>query len=174
MSSYYNNEDTQFVEKTVKIGRVTKVVKGGRTFSFNSLVVVGDRNGGVGYGFGKAKEVPAAIQKALNQAKKNMVQVPLKRSGEHGENVTIPHEIYVKYKSSKILLKPAAPGTGVIASGPVRAVMEACGINNILTKSIGSNNPINLVKATIKALTMLMNDEEVSKRRGIPKEELFK
>lgn len=174
MGSFYKNDDSEFVEKTVKIGRVTKVVKGGRTFSFNSLVVVGDRNGRVGYGFGKAKEVPAAIQKALNQAKKNLIEVPLKKSGENNENVTIPHEIMVKYKSSKILLKPAAPGTGVIASGPVRTVMEACGINNILTKSLGSNNPINLVKATIKALTMLMSDEEVSKRRGISKKELFK
>lgn len=174
MGNFYKNEDSEFIEKTVKIGRVTKVVKGGRTFSFNSLVVVGDKNGRVGYGFGKAKEVPAAIQKALNQAKKNLVEVPLKKTGENKENVTIPHEIVVKYKSSKVMLKPAAPGTGVIASGPVRTVMEACGINNILTKSIGSNNPINLVKATIKALTMLMNDEEVSKRRGIPKKELFK
>ena len=174
MGSFYNAEDSQFVEKTVKIGRVTKVAKGGRRFSFNALVVVGDKNGRVGYGFGKAKEVPYAIQKALHQAKKNMVEIPLKKMGEHGENVTIPHDIYFKFKGSRIVLKPAAPGTGIIASGPVRAVMEACGINNILTKSIGSNNAINLVKVAINALSSLMNTQQVAMRRGIPERELFK
>jgi len=174
MANFYKPYETQLIEKTVRVGRVTKVVKGGRRFSFNALVVVGDSNGKVGFGFGKAKEVPDAIQKALNQAKKNMIVVSLKRTGEHGQNVTIPHEIEVKYKASKVLLKPAAPGTGVIASGPVRAVMEACGINNILAKSIGSNNPVNVVKATIKALSMLMNEKNTSRRRGIQIKELYK
>ena len=174
MANYYKQQETQLVEKTVKIGRVTKVVKGGRRFSFNALVVVGDNNGRIGFGFGKAKEVPDAIQKALNKAKKTMVEVTLKRTGEFGENVTIPHDMVIKYKSTKLILKPAAPGTGVIASGPVRAVMEACGINNVLTKSLGSNNPINIVKAAIKGLSNLMDEKEASRRRGVPIKELFK
>ncbi len=174
MGNFYKGKESQFVEKTVNIGRVTKVVKGGRTFSFNALVVVGDGNGKVGFGFGKAKEVPGAIKKALNQAKKNMMEVPLKKSGENNENITIPHDLKYRYKGSRIILKPAAPGTGVIASGPIRAVMEACGINNILTKSLGSNNSSNLVKATINALGELMSVEEVANRRGIPVKELFK
>ncbi len=172
MSINFNERD--IVEKTVKLGRTAKVVKGGRRFSFNALVVVGDRNGNVGYGFGKAKEVPMAITKATRHAKRNLCEIKLKRTGEKGENVTIPFPVTCKYKSSIVLLKPAAPGTGIIACSPVRAVLEAVGINNILTKSIGSNNPTNLVKATIMALQKMKSKEDFAKIRGVDPKELFK
>ncbi len=141
-----NKED--FEESIVNIGRVTKVVKGGRRFRFTALVVVGNRNGLVGYGFGKAKEVPDAIKKAIDDAFKNIVEVKIKGS-------TIAHDIEVKYNASRILLKPASEGTGVIAGGAARPVLELAGIKDILTKSLGSNNPGNLVRATIKALSMI-------------------
>ncbi|MEJ5272786.1 MAG: 30S ribosomal protein S5 [Spirochaetota bacterium] len=172
MSSNYT--DREIIEKTVRLGRTAKVVKGGRRFSFNALVVVGDKNGNVGYGFGKAKEVPMAITKATRHAKRNLVEVKIKRTGEKGENVTIPFPITYKYKSSIVLLKPAAPGTGIIACGPIRAVLEAAGINNVLTKSIGSNSPINLVKATILALQKMKSKEEVAAIRGVEPKNLFK
>lgn len=142
----YNREE--FEEVIVDIGRVTKVVKGGRRFRFTALVVIGNKKGLVGYGFGKAKEVPDAIKKAVDDAFKNVIYV--KRKG-----TTITHDIEVKYKASKILLKPASEGTGVIAGGNARPVIELAGIQDILTKSLGSNNSANVVKATIKALSML-------------------
>ena len=142
----YNREE--FQEVIVDIGRVTKVVKGGRRFRFTALVVVGNKNGLVGFGYGKAKEVPDAMRKAVDDAFKNIVEVKLKGS-------TIPHDLDVKYNSSKILLKPASEGTGVIAGGSARPVGELVGIRDILTKSLGSNNSANVVRATIKALSML-------------------
>ena len=142
----YNREE--FQEVIVDIGRVTKVVKGGRRFRFTALVVVGNKNGLVGFGYGKAKEVPDAMRKAVDDAFKNIVEVKLKGS-------TIPHDVEVKYNSSKILLKPASEGTGVIAGGAARPVVELVGIRDILTKSLGSNNSANVVRATIKALSML-------------------
>lgn len=142
----YNREE--FEEVIVDIGRVTKVVKGGRRFRFTALVVVGDKKGHVGFGFGKAKEVPDAMRKATDDAFKNIVEVKLKGN-------TIPHDIEVKYNASRILLKPASEGTGVIAGGGARPVVELAGIKNILTKSLGSNNSANVVRATIKALSML-------------------
>ncbi|MBN2963258.1 30S ribosomal protein S5 [Sulfurospirillum sp. T05] len=142
----YNREE--FEEVIVNIGRVTKVVKGGRRFRFTALVVVGNRNGLVGFGFGKAKEVPDAIKKAVDDAFKNIINVKIKGS-------TIAHDIEVKYNASKILLKPASEGTGVIAGGSTRPVIELAGIKDILTKSLGSNNSANVVRATIKALSML-------------------
>ncbi|MBO7369666.1 MAG: 30S ribosomal protein S5 [Campylobacter sp.] len=144
----YNREE--FEEVIVNIGRVTKVVKGGRRFRFTALVVVGNRNGLVGYGFGKSKEVPDAIKKAVDDAFKNIIDVKLKGS-------TISHDIEVKYNASRILLKPASEGTGVIAGGSVRPVLELAGIKDILTKSLGSNNSSNVVRATMKALSMLKN-----------------
>ena len=142
----YNREE--FEEVIVDIGRVTKVVKGGRRFRFTALVVVGDKKGRVGFGFGKAKEVPDAMRKATDDAFKNIVEVKLKGS-------TIPHDVEVKYNASRILLKPASEGTGVIAGGSARPVVELVGIRDILTKSLGSNNSANVVRATIKALSML-------------------
>ncbi len=142
----YNREE--FEEVIVNIGRVTKVVKGGRRFRFTALVVVGNKNGLVGFGFGKAKEVPDAIKKAVDDAFKSIVQVNTKGS-------TIAHDIEVKYNASRILLRPASEGTGVIAGGATRPVLELAGIKDILTKSLGSNNPANVVRATMKALSML-------------------
>ena len=142
----YNREE--FEEVIVDIGRVTKVVKGGRRFRFTALVVVGDKKGHVGFGFGKAKEVPDAMKKAVDDAFKNIVEVKLKGS-------TITHALEVKFNASRILLKPASEGTGVIAGGGARPVVELAGIKNILTKSLGSNNSANVVRATIKALSML-------------------
>lgn len=142
----YNREE--FEEVIVDIGRVTKVVKGGRRFRFTALVVVGNRNGLVGFGYGKAKEVPDAMRKAVDDAFKNIIHVKLKGS-------TIPHDIEVKYNASRILLRPASEGTGVIAGGGARPIIELAGIKDILTKSLGSNNSANVVRATIKALSML-------------------
>lgn len=152
-------------EKVVNIGRVTKVVKGGRNFRFSVLVVVGDENGYVGAGTGKATEIPEAIRKGVEDAKKNLVKVPLLDG-------TVPHEVIGTYGAGKVLIKPAAEGTGVIAGGPVRAVLELCGIRNIRTKSLGSNNPINMVNATIKGLSQLRTMEEVAKLRGKTVEEI--
>lgn len=159
----------QLVDRLISINRVAKVVKGGRRFRFSALVVVGDGNGTVGFGLGKAREVPEAIRKAVDKAKKEVVKVPIMQG-------TIPHEVIGVHGATKVLLLPASPGTGVIAGSTVRAVVESVGIHNVLTKIIGSSNPHNVVKATIKALMSLTDPQEVSKKRGkeITDYELYK
>ena len=158
-------EEQDFIEKVVYINRVAKVVKGGRRFSFSAIVVKGDGEGMVGVGVGKANEVPEAMRKASERAERNMVKISLK-------NGTIPHETFVKYGAARVVLRPAGPGTGVIAGGPVRAVLEAAGVENILTKIIGTTNPHNVVKATMKALTELISPEKMAAKRGKSVEEI--
>ena len=159
-------EKSAFLERVVAINRVAKVVKGGRRFSFTALVVVGDENGHVGAGYGKAREVPLAISKAVDDAKKNMFTFPLK-------NGTIPHAIMGEYGAGKVMLKPAAPGTGVIAGGPVRALMELGGVTDVLSKSLGTNNALNMVKAAAQGLQSLSSAEDVARRRGKTVAELY-
>lgn len=157
--NYDKDQPKEFVEKLVKLNRTAKVVKGGRRFSFSALTVVGDQKGRVGFGFGKANDVTEAIKKSIDKAKRNLVIVPLK-------NGTIPHEILGEYKSSSVLIKPACPGTGIIAGGSVRAILEAAGATDVISKSLGSNTSVNVVRATFDAVTHLMNAREVAKNRG--------
>ncbi len=159
-------EQPEFEERVVTINRVTKVVKGGRRFRFAALVVIGDRKGNVGFGTGKAQEVPDAIKKAIENAKKNMISVVTVKT-------TIPHEVIGVYGAGRVILRPASEGTGVIAGGPVRAVVELAGISDILSKSLGSATPINVVRATIEGLKKLENVEQVAARRGITVDQLL-
>lgn len=160
------DQDKEFSEKLIQLNRVAKVVKGGRRFSFSALVVVGDKKGRVGFGFGKANDVSEAIRKAVDKGKKSLVTLPIK-------NGTLPHEIVGKYKSSSILIKPAAPGTGVIAGGAVRAILELGGVSNVLSKSLGSQNAINVVKATFNGLENLFDAKKIAADRGKSIKELW-
>ena len=158
-------EDNQLIDRVVKINRVAKVVKGGRNFSFSALVVVGDGEGSVGYGLGKATEVPEAIRKGMERAKSNMKRVPIL-------NGTLPYEVIGRAGAGRVLLKPASPGTGVTAGGGIRAVLEAAGVTDILTKCLGTHNTQNIVRATIQGLQSLETKEQVAHRRGIRPEEI--
>ncbi|MBN2619405.1 MAG: 30S ribosomal protein S5 [Spirochaetales bacterium] len=158
--------DKEFTEKLIRLNRVAKVVKGGRRFSFSALMVVGDGKGRVGYGFGKANDVTEAIRKSVADAKKNLINIPLKGD-------TIPHQVLGKFKSASVLMKPATPGTGIIAGGPVRAVMECAGIKDVLAKSLGSSNSMNIEKAVFDGLLNLLNAKEVADARGKSINELW-
>ena len=160
------SEGSELKERVVDINRVAKVVKGGRRFSFTALVVVGDENGNVGAGYGKAREVPLAIQKAIEDAKKNLFRVPMYRT-------SIPHEVIGEFGAARVFLKPAAAGTGVIAAGGVRAVLELAGVRDVLTKSLGTTNPINLVRATVRGLQGLKTPQEVARLRGLTVREVL-
>ncbi|MCI1207923.1 MAG: 30S ribosomal protein S5 [Treponema sp.] len=162
----YEREPKEFVEKLVKLNRTAKVVKGGRRFSFAALTVVGDQKGRVGYGFGKANDVTEAIKKSIDRAKRNLVVMPVK-------NGTIPHEIIGKYKSSSVLLKPACSGTGVIAGGAIRDIMDAAGATDVLSKSLGSSTAVNVVRATFDAIEHLMDAGKIAQNRGKSLNELW-
>ncbi|MDR2633661.1 MAG: 30S ribosomal protein S5 [Treponema sp.] len=155
----FQEKDKEFIEKLVKLNRTAKVVKGGRRFSFSALTVIGDRKGNVGYGFGKANDVSEAIRKSVEKAKRNLVPLPIK-------NGTIPHEIQGVFKASKVLLKPACSGTGIIAGGPVRAIMEAGGVTDVLSKSIGASSQYNVLKATFDCISKMMDAKTLAKNRG--------
>lgn len=166
MNNVRINTDAELKDRLVAINRVTKVTKGGRTFTFAAIVVVGDGNGVIGYGLGKAGEVTTAIAKGVEAAKKNLFKVPVLKG-------TIPHEIEARYSGAKVFLKPASEGTGVVAGGAMRAVLDSCGVKDILAKSRGSSNPHNLVKATILALTQLRDAYTIAGARGISMEKVF-
>lgn len=167
MANRVNINTEELTEKLVALNRVTKVTKGGRTFTFAAIVVVGDGNGVIGYGLGKAGEVSAAIAKGVESAKKNLVKVPVIKG-------TIPHEQIAKFGGAKVLIRPAAPGTGVVAGGAMRAVFESVGVKDVLAKSKGSSNPHNLVKATVAALTELRDAHTIAETRNISLEKVFK
>ncbi|MHB9293195.1 putative small subunit ribosomal protein S5 [Hollandina sp. SP2] len=162
----FQEKDKEFIEKLVKLNRTAKVVKGGRRFSFSALTVIGDRKGNVGYGFGKANDVSEAIRKSVEKAKRNLVPLPIK-------NGTIPHEIQGVFKASKVLLKPACSGTGIIAGGPVRAIMEAGGVTDVLSKSIGASSQYNVLKATFNCISKMMDAKTIAKNRGKSLKELW-
>ncbi|MBO5653815.1 MAG: 30S ribosomal protein S5 [Clostridia bacterium] len=166
MQRFNHREESEFKEKLVAVNRVSKTVKGGRNMRFSALIVIGDEKGRVGMGMGKAVEIPEAIRKAVEDAKKHLVTVPI-------VGTTIPHEVIGKYGTGKVVLMPAPEGSGVIAGGPARAVIESVGIKDIVTKSYGTNNPINVVKATIEGLSRLKTIEEVARLRGKSVEELL-
>ena len=166
MANRFEREQSEYVEKLVALNRVSKTVKGGRVMKFAALMVVGDEKGNVGFGTGKAAEVPEAIRKGIEDAKKNMIKVNL-------SSTTIPHEVIGEFGAGRVLLKPAAPGTGIIAGGPVRAVMEAVGISDIRAKCLRSNNPQNVVSATFEGLTALKDPEEVARLRGKSLDEIY-
>ena len=161
-----DSKEKEFVEKLVTLKRTSKTVKGGRRMSFAALTVVGDQNGRVGYGFGKANDVSEAIKKSIDKAKKNLITMPIK-------NGTIPHDVIGKYKSSSVLLKPACSGTGIIAGGAVRAILEAVGATDVLSKSLGSSTSVNVVRATFDAIAHMMNAGSVAKNRGKTLDELW-
>jgi small subunit ribosomal protein S5 len=160
------DQEKEFTEKLIQLNRVAKVVKGGRRFSFSALVVVGDKKGKVGFGFGKANDVSEAIRKAVEKGKRDMIVLPIK-------NGTLPHQVTGRFKSASILMKPAAPGTGIIAGGAVRAILEAGGVSDVLSKSLGSQNAINVVKATFEGLDSLMNARTIAKNRGKSLKEMW-
>ncbi|MDR1429485.1 MAG: 30S ribosomal protein S5 [Spirochaetaceae bacterium] len=159
-------EEKEYIEKLVKLNRTAKVVKGGRRFSFSALTVVGDRKGNVGFGFGKANDVSEAIRKSIDKAKRNFIRLPVK-------NGTIPHEIEATFKASRVLLKPACSGTGIIAGGPVRAIMEAGGVTDVLSKSLGAPSQYNVVKATFECIRSMMDAKTMAKNRGKSLKELW-
>ena len=161
------SSDVELTEKVVKIKRVSKVVKGGRRFSFSAIIVVGDGNGIIGFGLGKANEVTDAIAKGVDDAKKNLIKVPIQ------DGRTIPHNSFTKFGAAKVLLKPAAPGTGVLAGGAMRAVLESAGVKDVIGKSLGSSNPHNVVKATVKALAEMRTAKDVAELRKISLEKVF-
>lgn len=160
------DSEKEFVEKLIKLNRTAKVVKGGRRFSFSALVVVGDRKGRVGYGFGKANDVSEAIRKSVDRAKRNMVHIPFKKA-------TIPHDVTGEFKASRVYIKPAAPGAGIIAGGPVRAIMEAGGVSDVLSKSVGSRNAINIVRAVFDGISKMYDAREIAKNRGKSLQDLW-
>lgn len=166
MSRNENQQNGDLQEKLVAVNRVAKVVKGGRIFSFSALTVVGDGNGKFGYGYGKAHEVPAAISKAMEQARRNLVQISLR-------NKTLYHEVTGDHAGSHVFMKPAAEGTGIIAGGAMRAVLEVAGVENVLAKAYGSTNPVNVVRSTVKALASMKTPEEVAAKRGLSVEDIL-
>ncbi len=165
MAAKFESNENELVDQVIAINRVTKVVKGGKNLSFSALVVVGDQNGRVGYGLGKAKEVPSAIRKGIDRAKKSLITVPLK-------DTTLPHAVMGIFGAGRVMLKPGKAGTGVIAGGAVRAVMEAAGVRDVVTKVLGTTNPQNVVKATFEGLRELRSPEQVARERGIAVEDL--